>query len=396
MILNQGFPDVRVCQEADALTESGYEVWIVVSSLETRSPEFDAKHFNTIVIDTSLEAKRALADKLNFLMYKFSVIETRVFKHPMFSSIKNRIIAVHVHDLHWCRFGYAIAKKLDVSFVADFHENSPAIPEYLQKKIITKSPKQTLFNFFSYSRYVLSVYEKWVQRTADAIIVVTKENGDRLKKQIKSKQKIYCVSNTKNPTKYSYIGINDEPEITLFYHGTIQPNRGIDVLAKAFSRLDPNKYRLTILGFSHDRKQKDMIEHLLSSEHLKKTRLLDWTSDFNIILSEATKADIGFIPHNRCELTETTLPNKLFEYFCYGKPVVVSDVAPLKRIVEDANAGLAFEAGNDLDLANCIIKMGDKKTLKTLSVRARKAAEGKYSWNSDKAELLKLYTEMLG
>ena len=53
-------------------------------------------------------------------------------------------------------------------------------------------------------------------------------------------------------------------------------------------------------------------------------------------------ADICIIPHEKCELTNTTVPNKLFEYFCYGKHVIVSDAAPLKRIINETNSGIVF------------------------------------------------------
>jgi glycosyltransferase involved in cell wall biosynthesis len=394
MILNQGFPDVRVCQEANALTDNSFEVWIVVSSLKSRSPEFDAQNFNTIVIDTSLNKKRTTNEKLRSLVYNFPEIESRLFANPNFLSIKNRIVAVHVHDLHWCRFGYEVSKKLNAKFVVDFHENSPALPEYFEKNILTKNPRQLINNFFNNSKLLLSLYEKWAQKNADAIIVVTTENADRLNNRITSRSKVYCVSNTKDPNRYSYIGISEKPFFNIFYHGTIQPNRGLITLAKAFAKLDPRKFRLTILGFSHNDKQKKLITDLLTPAHLQSTELLDWTSDYEKIQCKVAEADIGIIPHNKLELTETTLPNKLFEYFCYGKPVIVSDVAPLKRVVEDAKAGLVFEAGNELSLANCITMMADKVTLRSYSIKAREAAEGKYSWNTDKSELVRLYSEL--
>jgi glycosyltransferase involved in cell wall biosynthesis len=392
MILNQGFPDVRVCQEALALQAQGYEVWTLVTSLDTRSPEYFAKDFNTICFNTDLSGKRSLIAKIRSLFFAYPELERRLFADSRFLALTNRIFVVHVHDLHWCHFGFSIARRLSARFVADFHENSPALPAYFGHKIISRSPRQTISNIFR-SRYILSIYERWVVRRADAVITVAKENQARLENP-KQNTKIYCVSNTKDPAGYPYLGLAKGSSITFLYHGSIQQNRGLRVFAEAFARTEARNIRLVILGFGKNSAEKQVIEEIIPANRTEDVTLLDWTSDLEEIKDVIMQADVGVIPHNRCELTETTLPNKLFEYFCYGKPVIVSDVAPLKRIVEETQAGYVFKAGDPSSLAQCIEYCSDKKRLEQLSANARNAAVGSYNWAVDRKELIRLYSEL--
>lgn len=389
MVLNQGFPDVRVCQEATALQQKGYEVWIIVSSLETRSPEYAAKDFNTIILDFSGHNKNSFLNKVRALTYSYPALLDKLFSTPAFVEIRERVCVVHAHDLHWCRFGHDIARRLGAKFVADFHENSPALPEYFGRKIWSKSLKQTLVNM-TRSKIFLSMYERWVINRADAVITVVHENKQRLIKSYGTGA-YYCVSNTKDPVRLPYMGLSTAGKVTLLYHGSIQEKRGIRVLAEAFASVDTTNLRLVILGFSKNSPEKNAVLDLLSNVPVDRYSLMDWTSDLDKILDVIKQADIGVIPHERCELTETTIPNKLFEYFCYGKPVIVSDVAPLKRVVEETHTGLVFKAGDIKDLARCCETVVDKALLHEFSANARKAAEGAYGWDKDRRELLRVY-----
>ena len=53
----------------------------------------------------------------------------------------------------------------------------------------------------------------------------------------------------------------------------------------------------------------------------------------------------AWFPHEDFEHTQTTVPHKLFQYMMGRKTVLVSDCAPLKRIIGDNEAGYVFKAG---------------------------------------------------
>lgn len=77
--------------------------------------------------------------------------------------------------------------------------------------------------------------------------------------------------------------------------------------------------------------------------------------------------------------TDATIPHKLFQYMLEGKPVVVSSCTPLKRMVEETNNGLVFEAGNAKELADKIIDLYNNKNLRgELGKNGKKAIQGRY------------------
>jgi glycosyltransferase involved in cell wall biosynthesis len=77
-----------------------------------------------------------------------------------------------------------------------------------------------------------------------------------------------------------------------------------------------------------------------------------------------------------------------------GRPVLVSDVAPLKRIVEESECGLVFKAEDPYDFSEKLRIMKDPELLKKLAHNGRIAAENQYNWQKDKERLLNLYAEL--
>lgn len=117
---------------------------------------------------------------------------------------------------------------------------------------------------------------------------------------------------------------------------------------------------------------------------------------FEKVRSYLELTDVGVIPHNSNDHTETTVPHKLFQYMIFKKPVVVSSCRPLRRIIEETRAGLIFQSGDPKDLAENIITLYESPELRQkLGKRGRKAAvAGKYSWKYSAEELIRIYNNL--
>jgi len=57
------------------------------------------------------------------------------------------------------------------------------------------------------------------------------------------------------------------------------------------------------------------------------------------------------------ELYKTTYPNKVFDYMAAARPVVLAIDGVIRKVVEDANAGLAVPPGNPEAMASAILSM---------------------------------------
>jgi len=122
--------------------------------------------------------------------------------------------------------------------------------------------------------------------------------------------------------------------------------------------------------------------------------LVEWLTVENAAFKFIDEAHVCIVPHKRTDLTESTVPHKLFMYMAKGRPVLVSDVAPLKRIVETAKNGLVFEADNSQDLAAKMREIFDDELLLHYSINGRAAAERQFNWKHDRARLLNMYEEI--
>lgn len=109
--------------------------------------------------------------------------------------------------------------------------------------------------------------------------------------------------------------------------------------------------------------------------------------DFKYIPYIISKSDIGVIPHHANEHTNTTIPNKIFDFMACGKPVIVSDARPLKRIVEETGCGVTFQAENSDDFSSKLIHLIKENERDQIGLRGEKAVKQIYNWERDAEKL---------
>ena len=86
------------------------------------------------------------------------------------------------------------------------------------------------------------------------------------------------------------------------------------------------------------------------------------------------------------------MPHKLFQYMYYEKPVLGSDVLPLKRIIAECGCGAVFRAGDPEDVKNKIKYLYDNRgLLEEMGRHGKKAVLEKYNWGKDAAVLYGIY-----
>ena len=108
-------------------------------------------------------------------------------------------------------------------------------------------------------------------------------------------------------------------------------------------------------------------------------------------------ADVNVIPHQSNGHTDNTVPHKLFQGMMAAKPLLVSSSAPLKRLVDQHQAGLVFSAGDPKDFADKVLELYRNKELNnTLGENGRKVSvEGQLNWEITQKTLVQLYNSML-
>jgi glycosyltransferase involved in cell wall biosynthesis len=108
------------------------------------------------------------------------------------------------------------------------------------------------------------------------------------------------------------------------------------------------------------------------------------------------KVKVGVVPLQPIPNYREAYPVKLFEYMAAGLPVIATDVPRWRELLEAHDCAVCFPAGSPRRLGEAIAALlADNDRARAMSVRARRAAEQHYSWDTQAAALLDLYAELL-
>jgi len=110
------------------------------------------------------------------------------------------------------------------------------------------------------------------------------------------------------------------------------------------------------------------------------------------IMDEAT---VGLVPHRKSEHTDTTIPHKIFQYMYRGLPVIVSNCAPLERVVNESGCGLVYNSEDSVSLARCIERLYEKSDLiSQMGFCGKQSCVEKYNWKESEKVLFALYENL--
>jgi len=343
MILNQKFPpDIRVEKEIRVLRSYGYRVIVAANEEGINKGDYEIIRINNL---------DNLVRKIYFGLFFYSPF----YLESIIKGLKKKkvdlksINYVHVHDLKWAYTGYKVSKKINAKLILDLHENYPSalqsyhFQRFSSNNIIIKLITNFLFGFKRWSKYELNYLKK-----ADKVIVVVKEALGRLPEDLR--YKITVVSNTEDPDDWiPKPKIRATKEFIILYIGGLSQHRGIDTLIKSCKYLinDYPFIRLRIIGFKDDFYGNYLIRLVKDNKLEEYVQLVYWVP-FDEVNKNIADSDLCAVPYNDTEHTQSTIPHKLFQYMAMKKPVLVSDVKPLKRVIGETNSGFIFKAGDAL------------------------------------------------
>jgi len=404
MLLNQRFlPDPRVEQQYEALTKEGYRVIVVA---DENGQDKDGYEIIRVNPNKGISAKYNLTLKLN------PILKKEILDALNFRGIK-KVDAIHVHDLFWSFLGVELRSYYGAKLIIDLHENYPAMMEdfgavprkrtlkqyaYIVYKSINNplnGPVWKILKEHAHSPKRLRKYERKMLEKTDAFIVVVDEALMRFR-NMPFCSKGTVVSNTKDPDVWRYEQLKPiDGKLVITYMGTIQDLRGLDTAILAMNHVDQAKFELNIVGIKNGDGMHRKFLSIINQYDIKNVNLIDWLSDEKKAYKYINDAHVCIVPHKNTELTQTTIPHKLFMYMATGRPVLVSDVAPLKRIVSASNNGLVFKAENAIDLAEKMKVLYNDELLAEFSRNGRSAIEETFNWEHDKNRLIALYAKLL-
>lgn len=397
MLLNAPYPaDIRVKKESDALLKAGFEIHLLCLRKKDQVSSEKFEGINVHRID---------AGKNNYQLAFWDVIMSLNFVHPKFKpAIRNvihveKINVIHVHDLPLAGTALSLKKELDVKVVLDMHENYPeALRTWFKWK---KNPIVRLKNALFMNPEHWTKFEHKACEECDQIIAVVEEMKERITKDHNlNPEKIHVVTNTEDKDfinqKIDYSVYESlAGKFILTYSGGVGPHRGVDIAIRGMKYLQQNKnIQLAIVGFGSPSVM-NSLEELVKELDLDNVHFFGY-QPFSKFFSYMSLTDVNIIPHQSNGHTDNTVPHKLFQGMMAGKPLLVSSCAPLKRIVENCQSGLVFEANNPKDFADKVNALYESKNERDqLANNGIKATvDGNLNWETTQHALIDLYNSI--
>lgn len=394
MLLYLKYPDIRVEKEVNSLLKKGYSITIMAAN-DGSQAEITTEE-NLTIYRPHEWSYSYLWTGFHYFWGSINFVNKWVLKKCREYISDKHFDVIHVHDLRLVKVGVLLAKQFNMKVIADLHENYPAaIKSYVMDNSIKSIIRR--YSVDRYSRWV--AYEKQILQEVDAVIAVVDEAKTRIVRDCKiSPEKVYVVSNTESMNSFGKMSIdtavadNYKGKFVISYIGGVDFHRGLDTVVKAMPQILKKKTNaiLLIVGGKDDHCERSLKALAKSCGVEEEVRFLG-RIPFSQVPSYIAASDVGIISQFASEHANYTVPHKLFQYMVLGKPVIVSDCYPLKRIVSEYDCGLVFKSNDSVSLGECFTNPIDSNRLGTNALRAVKE---KYNWEGDESNLLCLYEQI--
>lgn len=175
-------------------------------------------------------------------------------------------------------------------------------------------------------------------------------------------------------------------DLVLCYAGVISFERGIlNILNAAEKIVSDNpalSITLRIIGkFQYDSEEKEFLERISGKKALK-IEMLPW-GKYEEISEKVSSADLCFDLRNRSFVYRNSLPIKIFEYMACGKPVIYSNIAPIRNELNVSRFGFLVDPVDPEEISSKVSEyIHEPSLLLRHSLEARQQAELKYNWTA--------------
>lgn len=292
-----------------------------------------------------------------------------------------------VRDLPLTPTAVWAGRRLGVPVILDMAENYPAMI-----RDIWLGGRQGRLDFLVRNPRLVAKVEDWSVKAVDHTVVVVEESGERLVEMGVAPDRVTVVCNTPLPARIpgddAVARHEADGSLRLVYLGLLEKPRGLEAVldGMALLREESIPVELDIIGGGMD----DLLFR-------NRAEALGFDSDtirfhgvlpYEEALAVFSHSHVGLVPHLAVESWNTTIPNKLFDYWSHGLPVVTSDARPAARIVREVGAGHVFRSDEPGDFARAIRQLRDPGERARMAEKGRRAVLSKYNWSVDETHLL--------
>ncbi|MBS3781857.1 MAG: glycosyltransferase [Candidatus Thermoplasmatota archaeon] len=230
-------------------------------------------------------------------------------------------------------------------------------------------------NFFFKKLYSLS---KSFLKKADLVILAIEPNS--MSEFDLEEEKTVYITNGLNPELYrEYKDKEPFDEFSVFFVGHLRKQR-IELLIDSAAILKKRglDFEYHLVGPIHD----DVwLEKKVGELDLDHHITIHGKKEHDETLNIMARSHVCVLPFNKLKTTDCIYPIKLFEYMALGKPVVVTGLKGIKRIIDDNENGIVLNENTPEEIARKIIELKENLQLRNrLSKNAERTVD-KFKWS---------------
>tara|TARA_B100000886_G_scaffold332249_1_gene284746 strand:+ start:864 stop:1991 length:1128 start_codon:yes stop_codon:yes gene_type:complete len=365
LVINNFTNDSRVSKEANSIAAMGHTVKIV------------ALHERGLVEHESCENYTIHRVKLwtkNWGKSKFIQLLKYIELFIRVVALYRKVDIVHSHDLSALPIGCAIkfTSYSNIKLIYDAHEYA-----------INDLPFESKFRQMIKKR-IESFFIIWV----DSLITVSDGIADLYEKVYGLSSKPSVVLNcplfiprvSSNILKEK-LSLPKETYVFL-YQGALTNGRGIQYLIDSFKKIDDANLALIFMGFGE-------LVGMIESQEDERIFYVPAVSPFDLAFYTAS-ADCGVaLIEDSCLSYRYCLPNKIFEYFMAGLPVIASDLPEMRKVINEYDVGALCSLGkpSDIEEAMKAVRCFDNAIL---DINLKKINK-KFNWQNQEKVLRTVY-----
>jgi glycosyltransferase involved in cell wall biosynthesis len=242
-------------------------------------------------------------------------------------------------------------------------------------------------------RVASKLVERFLLRFVDATVVVSDSIADWYANAYRCPRPAVVLNCPiyveMQPTHSLRAEFNVPDSTTLFlYQGLLVPGRGIELLLEAFQETDSREAVIVFMG-------EGPLEARVRAA-ARQSQCVRWRHAVppDMLLSYTASADAGFcLIANSCLSYDYCMPNKLFEYWMAGVPVIASDLRELGPLVRGSGAGIVVPPSINIDgLRDAVhaFLQADRAALRSRVQQMRRL----YHWGNQEGTLRRVYESL--
>jgi len=365
MVTHQPFPpDIRIEKEVNSLCKLGHEV--VVFAPQNRTAELSEPRFTIVDSGESMDLRGVLSGRLQ-----------KVFG-------ASNLDAIHIQDTPGALSALFCARRLGLPVFYDIHELWTHL--VIENIAAPSASKRSWW-------LSLLLDEGATYCNADRVLTVVEEASSYFtRKYHLAPERIVTIRNFESSERFE--GVMPDSEVAeggkynvTYVGGVDGPIRGLEDVLCAAKLLSSREIRFNIIGSGSYLPTLRRLAWRLGLN--ERVRFTGW-KDFEHAMGIVAASDLCLLPHISCVSTENTLPHKISQYMALGKPVISSDLGPIRRLF--SGAYIPWIPHTPRRLAELIEELlRDPEKAQASAKKGNELFHQRYQWVGEERKLFRLY-----